>query len=128
MRNHGEGKDNLTAHTTQRIKGYVYRRSLRLDLTMSKFTGLLIQWWLDQGAPPVSEADRDRRQFMPWDPNFAYAQLLRNSRPNPPLPVIASCSQCVRANTKPPTQVPQRRLNNLADALITNARPATDCP
>lgn len=72
MTNHGEGKDNLTAHTTRRIKSYVIARGRRLDITASKFTSLLLDWWLAQGAPGVSPADIDRKPFLRWDPDWPW--------------------------------------------------------
>jgi hypothetical protein len=66
MARSGKGKDNLTINVDRRLKGYVFLRGKRLDLTMSKFAGKVMEWWIASGAPPVTEGEQ-KMSALRWD-------------------------------------------------------------
>jgi hypothetical protein len=53
----GKGKVNISVHARAEVAGYIDARADRLDWTRSKFTGIIVQWWLAQGAPPIHQAE-----------------------------------------------------------------------
>jgi hypothetical protein len=56
----GKGKKNLTANVDERVRAYVILRGAAGEYTASKMGGMIIRWWLAQGAPPVIEGEPRR--------------------------------------------------------------------
>lgn len=54
----GTGKSVLGANIDAMVYEYIKARAARLDLTASWAGGRIVQYWMDHGAPPLSEADK----------------------------------------------------------------------
>lgn len=71
----GKGKSLLAANVDSKVHAYVTLRAKHNEWSGTKMTGMILKWWLAQGAPTVVEGELGALKY-PWDPNFKWEKLL----------------------------------------------------
>jgi hypothetical protein len=88
-----EKKKQVSGSVLNSQAEYINQRAERLDWTPSAFTAKLVEWWFDQGCPPVSKVD----SLLPRLPYNAENHL--HATPPPPPQVGETPNNPTRGRT-----------------------------
>lgn len=71
----GKGKTQLGVTLDARRAAYVMVRGRAGEYAASKMVGMIVRWWLEQGAPAVIDGEPGAARY-PWEPNVRWEALI----------------------------------------------------